>query len=542
MKSNRLIVFVITLVSFLLSTFVLYTPIPRFSTEEFSAVRAASYIEAISREPHSVFDPDAHETVRQYLIDTVSGFVGAENVLEMNYTKEELGHDTDYGIQNILATIPGTSDTGILLVAHYDSRGHIGRAGELGRSYGAADDGYGLATMLEIARLYGDRTIQNTIYLLFTDAEETGLFGAEMAAKETWLMEKVGFVVNLEARGVDGPAYMFETSVNNRKVVDFYRQAELPVSYSLATAVYTVMPNSTDFTEFLAIGKQGVNFAVLKGLYNYHTPFDNYTAISLTSIQHYGSQIVPLVETFVSDPAYASPEAFEDTTNSVFFTILPNVFVAYSEPLAIALNLGFLVLFVLFVTYLELRKKRTVLSMLQQILWIFGAIALFAVVGLVASKLIAFLGKTTWSLTYVRMTGTELPTLLILLATTAFLFRAIQKKVVGDDQKALMLSGIFLNLFFATLTGFVLSGASFLFFVPAAVGLLSLIVLEFVPNKALRHIALAQNIVWNLLLLVPILSSLFLALTVGGLLALLVLLIINLTVVLPSVSLQLALE
>jgi len=539
MKTNRLIVLFVVFVSFVLATFVLYTPIPQFSTEAFSAVRAASYIEAISREPHSVFDPQAHETVRQYLIDTVGSFVGEANVLEMNYTKEELGHGTEYGIQNVLATIPGASDTGILIVAHYDSRGHIGRAGELGRSYGAADDGYGLATMLEIARLYGNQTLQNTIYLLFTDAEETGLFGAEMAAKETWLMDKVGFIVNLEARGVDGPAYMFETSVNNRKVIDFYRQADLPVSYSLATAVYTVMPNSTDFTEFLAIGKQGVNFAVLKGLYNYHTPFDNYTAISLSSIQHYGSQVIPLVEAFVRDAAYSLTNAFEDTTNSVFFTILPNVFVAYSEPTAVVLHLVFLFLFVLFVAFLALRKKVAVAALLQQLLYVFAAIAGFAILGLFASRLIAFFGKTTWSLTYVRMTGSELPTLLILILTTLVLGGLIEKKYTAKDKQTLMLSGIFLNLFFATLTGFVLSGASFLFFIPAAIGLISLFVQEFVDKKGIRHFFFAQNILWNLLLLVPILYSLFLALTVGGLLALLVVLIINLSIVLPSVSIQL---
>jgi hypothetical protein len=542
MKGNRLFVVVVVLISFVLSTFVLYTPIPRFSTEQFSAVRAASYIEAFSREPHSVFDAEAHEDVRQYLIETVGSFVGEANVTEMNYTKEELGHGTDYGIQNILATIPGESETGILIVAHYDSRGHIGRSGELGRSYGAADDGYGVATMLEIARLYGDQPLQNSIYLLFTDAEETGLLGAEMAAKETWLMDKVGFVINLEARGVDGPAYMFETSVNNRKVIDFYRQAELPVSYSLATAVYTVMPNSTDFTEFLAIGKQGVNFAVLKGLYNYHTPFDNYTAISLSSIQHYGSQVVPLVEAFVNDSAYSSTDAFEDTTNSVFFTILPNVFVAYSEPLAIGLNLLFIALFVAFVIYLVLKKKCVMMSFLQQLLYVFAAIAGFAILGLFASRLIAFLGKTTWSLTYVRMTGSELPTLLILLLTTLVLGGLIETKYAAKDKRTLMLAGIFLNLFFATLTGFVLSGASFLFFVPAALGLITLVVHEFVDKRGIRHFFFAQNILWNLLLLVPILYSLFLALTVGGLLALLVILIINLSIVLPSVSLQLHLE
>ncbi len=541
MKRNSLVVLLVSVVGFFLSLFVLFTPIPKNSLDGFSAVEAASYIEAISRDPHSVFDPDAHEEVRLYLKDQLETFVGSDNVVEMNYTASEVGGDTEYDISNLLATIPGTNSTGtgILLVAHYDSRGHIGRSGELGRSYGAADDGYGLATLLEIARLYGqDTTLENSIYILITDGEETGLFGADMAAEEAF-MDKVGFVINLEARGVDGAAYMFETSTNNDKVIDFYKHADLPVSYSLATAVYTVMPNSTDFTEFLAAGKQGINFAVLKGLYNYHTPFDNYTAIDLSSIQHYGSQVVPLVEEFVTNSDYSDVNYFVSDTNQIFFTIFPNVFVAYSETLGIVLNLVFLLVFAGLVAYLAWKKELAPLKVLKYVGFIFLALVIFAIAGLYISKLIAFLGQTTWSLTYVRMNGTEIPTLAIMLVTLLFFGWLLKKKVGKEDYKAVMLAGIFVNLLLSTITGFVLSGASFLFFIPALLGLLSLIVITFVKNKIVQHVALSQNLFWNFLLLIPIVYSLFLALTVGGLLALLVIVIIDISVVLPSVFIQL---
>jgi len=537
-KQNRLVIFVVTLASLALSLFVLYTPIPRDSQTGFSAVKAASYIETISREPHSVYDPEAHEKVRMYLKNKLETFVGAANIAEMDYTPEEVGHETAPGIRNLLATIPGDSETGILLVAHYDSAGRIGHSGELGRSYGAADAGYGLATNLEIARLYGRRHLRNTIYLLFTDAEETGMHGAEMAAREAELMSKVGFVVNLEARGVDGPVYMFETSVKNEKVVDFYRRANLPVSYSLATAVYRVMPNATDFTRFLTAGKQGINFAVLGGLSHYHSPLDNYAAIDLSSIQHYGAQVVPLVEAFVTDAAYSDPVYFSGDEDSVFFTILPNVFIAYSESAGRVLSLVMLALFAAFVVYLSVRKKLKPLAIVKYLGLIFASIAAFAVFGVYLSKLIAFIGRTTWSLTYVRMNGTGLPVVLTILATVGALGWLAQKKTAPGDRRALMLAGIFLNLVLATVTGFVLSGASFLFFVPALIGFVSLLVAEFAKNRIVSHVSYSQNILWNMLLMVPILYSLFLALTVGGLTALLVVLILDLSVVIPSVLMQ----
>jgi hypothetical protein len=108
-----------------------------------------------------------------------------------------------------------------------------------------------------------------------------------------------------------------------------------------------------------------------------------------------------------------------------------------------------------------------------------------------------------------------------------------------EDKVSLMLAGVAINLLLATATGFVLSGASFLFMIPAMIGLVSLVVDTFVKNKAVKHVAFSQNLFWNVLLAVPILFSLFLALTVGGLLALLVILTLFASVILPSAFLQL---
>ncbi|HOJ45099.1 MAG TPA: M28 family peptidase [Bacilli bacterium] len=542
-KRNGLIVALTAMVATLLSFFVLLTPIPSASDTGFSAVAAASYISEISKEPHATSDEDAHERVRMYLKDTLSEFIGAGNVTEMNYAKEVVGDGCEYDIKNLLGVIQGSSDTGIMLVAHYDSRGHIGRAGELGRSYGAADDGYGLATMLEIARLYGNKTLTNSIYLLFTDGEETGLYGARMAATETTLMDKIGFVINIEARGIQGAAYMFETSVKNDKVIDFYRHADLPVSYSLATAVYTVMPNMTDFTEFLAIGKAGVNFAVLDGLYYYHTPLDKFDNINLSSIQHYGEQIVPLVEEFVNNAKYSSTDYFTGTSDHVFFTLFPNVFINYSETFAIILNFVILAALVGLIVMLAITKKVAILGILKQIGYVFGALTITALFGLFVSRFIAFVGRVPWSLTYVRMQGTELPTLLIMGLVTLGVWFALKKWHGTPAKKTeLLIAGTSVNLLLAIVTGFVLSGASFLFMIPALLSVIALWVRTLCQKRFVKHIAFGFVTFLSILLALPILYSLFLALTVGGLLALLVILMLFLAVVIPSAQLQLAIE
>ncbi|MBM6838932.1 M20/M25/M40 family metallo-hydrolase, partial [Clostridium saudiense] len=174
-------------------------------------------------------------------------------------------------INNIYAKIDGKNGENgsyIMLASHYDSSPKK-RSGEDGESKGAADAGYGVSTILEIVRVIKEsgQELENGIKILITDGEEMGLMGAKEEMNNNFgLYENVNFVVNLEARGIKGPALMFETSSNNKKVIDLYKKANLPVSYSLAADVYNKMPNGSDFTEFKNAGLPGINFAVLNDL------------------------------------------------------------------------------------------------------------------------------------------------------------------------------------------------------------------------------------------------------------------------------------
>lgn len=528
-----------------LSLFVLYTPIPNTRDETvFNTRLAAETIAAISRDPHSVYDPEAHEEVRIYLRDKLAAFLGAENVYELDYDRGliDSGRAVEYDIHNLLGVIPGESDTAIMLVGHYDSRGHIGRSGELGESYGAADDGYALAVLLEIARLYAGRDLKNSIYLLITDAEETGLYGANMMATcEDDRMAGVGFVINLEARGVQGPAYMFETSTGNDKIIDFYTNAELPVSYSLATAVYTVMPNKTDFTEFLEVGKRGINFAVLDGLAYYHTPRDSYASINQSSIEHYGRQIVPLVEEFVTNEKYSDVDYFAGTGNQVFFTLFANVFIHYHENVARALHIVFLAAAIAFAVFLFVKKELNAGKLLFGFGAFLGAMLVALIAGGVVGRIAAFVSGTPFSMTYVRSPFGGLATLLTLVGLAAGLYSLYRRKA-NDSMPEILLVGTIVNLLLALATGLALSGASFLFLVAGLSGLVVLLFDRFVVNKLARRIAYGVLVVINLLVIVPLLFSLYLALTVGGLLALGPILVFYLVVLIPTFDLQRRLE
>lgn len=531
-----------------LSMFVLYTPKPQGSNIEdsFSAVRASEHIAVIAREPHSYFDRDALSDVRDYVANITSDYLGAGNVTRMPYSNEEMkvslgdkvSDDHIYGIENILATIPGSnpSGVGIMLVAHFDSRGHVGRAGELGESYGAMDDGYGVSSMLELAYLLKDSNPVNSIHFLFTDAEEVGLYGARMAALDSSIMGKTNFVINLESRGAYGPTYMFETSNNNKKVIDLYKKARLPITYSMATAVYSVMPNFTDFTPFIDEGVAGLNFATLAGLDYYHSPLDRYENIDQSSIQHMGVQVEPIVREYMNDVKYSEDNYFEANQNQVFFTLLPNVLVAYSETMAMIFSLMLLIVFILLVFYLVKTKKVNKNILKHELPKVMLFSLLVIIIGYIFSNIIAFLGKTNFNIVYTRVSGANVPTLIFMILITLVLIKKIAKANINN----ILLLGIGINLLLAVVTTFTLSGASFLFFVTALFGTLSLFVSNY-KNKYLKHSVYVVSYAIMLFMIIPLLYSFYMALTVGGVAILVVLMLINGAVSVPLILKQFSL-
>lgn len=145
-------------------------------------------------------------------------------------------------VRNIIGMRQGSRDgPAMMITAHYDS---------VPGSAAAADDGAGVAAMLEIADLLAHREpLQHDVIFLFADAEESGLRGAMHFASQHPLMKRVAFIVNLEARGVSGPGAMFETGAGNEALIGLFGEVvPRPAANSLLFEVYRRMPNSTDFT------------------------------------------------------------------------------------------------------------------------------------------------------------------------------------------------------------------------------------------------------------------------------------------------------
>ena len=265
----------------------------------FSAVRASNILSDLVGNgiPHPIGSA-ANAHLRDSLV---------RRLTQLNYRVElQTGMSCNrYGIcgtpTNIIATPPNfeISADAVLLAAHYDS---------VPAGPGAADDGAGVATLLEIARMLVSQPTRHPVILLLSDGEEAGLLGALLFVREHPLAGAVKAAVNMEGRGDSGPSLMFETGSANTWLMNLYRASVArPMTDSLFYVVYRALPNDTDFTAFKAAGYQGFNFAYVGHVGRYHTTGDTVANLSPRTLQHQGDNALSAVTALANAESLRAP-------------------------------------------------------------------------------------------------------------------------------------------------------------------------------------------------------------------------------------------
>ena len=318
----RLVLFLASLAAALgLAVFVSQTPAPLPTSTPavgFSAERAMTHVRRIARAPHPVGSAE-HQQVQAYLVQRLAALglqpslqSGALSPAAVARIEKDGGDAGALRAVNIVGILPGR-DPGlpaVALMAHYDS---------VPNSPGAADDASGVAAILEAVRAIKARGgADRTLVVLLTDAEELNLDGARAFFSEHPLRDRIGAVINLEARGGGGRAMMFETGPGNAETIARYAQATRkatggPSSNALAIFIYRLMPNGTDFT--VAAGRElaGINLAFIGRPAQYHSPASTPEALDQGSLQHIGSQALETADAFLRAPTL--PQA---TQNAVY--------------------------------------------------------------------------------------------------------------------------------------------------------------------------------------------------------------------------------
>lgn len=524
MKSLRKINLVVLAIVFMVSVFIGFStlnPSKPNTTDQstFNAQNVYDHIAQIAKEPHSIFEQEALGRVRDYVIGELEALGVETQVYEYEDVYVERS-DTYTPLKNIYGKIDGKNDSYIMLVTHYDnnSRAKVERYAEADGSLGAADAGYGLSTILETLRVIVENNIEleNGIKVLITDGEEYGLLGAKEAVKEAEIFESVNYLINLEARGIKGPAVMFETSLNNKGVLELYDVTNRAFSYSINPEIYRSLPNGTDFTVFLEQGIKGVNISVLDSLDYYHTPNDRLENVSMKSLQHYGDQVLPIVKEFVTNDTYASGEVLESEEDLIFFTLTKSLFIKYSHMINYILLALILVGIIVFVVKNRLEVKSVLKYMGINVFMGAG----FAGIGYSLARIMALIMSKPFKLTYLPLVPYEEVIIILTLVISFILYYGVMFYISKKyKEKDAYLAGSMSTLWVLSVAfTFALPGGSYLTVFPVLVTLVCLFVSriseKFLVNRFMYVMLIPFALI--LILFAPTIYLFNCALTFGG--------------------------
>jgi Peptidase family M28 len=460
---GNLVLWVSMIALAILSVRALHAPQPLPNTapgNEFSAERALIHVREIAAVPHSLGSPE-DAAARNYLVTQLTNLGLHPQVFP------SIGVDTTARLiiagktNDIVGRLTGTaSGPAIILMAHYDS---------VYSARGAGDDASGVASILEVLRaLKNGPPLQRDVIALFTDGEEAGLLGAEAFAHSHPWMKDAGLILNFEARGNRGPSLLFETSQNNRPLIEAVaRVAPYPIGSSLFYELYKILPNDTDFTVFRPAGIPGLNFAFGEGLEAYHSPLDTPDHLSLASLQHHGSYGLALTRYFGQLDLAALRNSEGD---DVFFDWFGNRLVAYRQGWVlrgqIFVTLLFAMALVLAFRSPEFNKRNFFLALL----------ACLAVLIL----LVAAVAAGWWLISFVlagrRIVG-DCPANLLLLSALMLFGTCVSMLLVGFFRRRLgaqelSLAALSLWCVLSWLLALAIPSGSYLLFWPLLLGLL----------------------------------------------------------------------
>ncbi len=509
-----------------LGFFTLRTPAPYDGGDEsaFSVTRMREIIGEIAKEPHPV-NTEAHERVCAYINDQLAS-LGLEPNNIYPDTEESYVVTTD-GYKNISAKLNGASDNAILLVAHYDSAR---------KSFGAADDGYGVATILETLRAIRAQNVPllNDIMVLITDGEEQWMKGAKAELGNNLDRYKnVLLVLNVEASGTKGPPLMFETGDQNAAVIDYYtKYAKNPVAYSFTTAYYNFMPNDTDFSIFKDYGFNGLNFAVIDGAEYHHTAGDNPENIDPRSLQHYGDQVFSVVKSFVSDPSL-SPGYFNSNINKLFFTIFPGILVTYSETVSTMLATVAVALFITLSVIGCANQRIKPVKMLLYSVLLASSVIFLSLASECFAWLISVINGKRFQLVRMYIAHAELIYLLVNITAVILLGILCWRLAKRSPGPEFMFAGILLNLVLSVLLIVFLTDSAYIVILPSLLTSLYAAAAFFMKNKVPRLIILALTTMLEMIIFVPIVTLVYQSLSIGMMGAGVLLCLLPFTTILP---------
>lgn len=297
-------------------------PIPKAMDapeDEFSGYRAQAILQNLLAEnvPHAVGTPE-NKIVKQRILKYVEKY-GMQIEEQKAFACSPNIPGNCAFVENIIAKIPGIeSGPAVLLMAHYDSQS---------ATPGAGDAGSGVAALLEAARIISaEAPFKNPIIFLFTDGEESMMLGARAFFGKHPLSKKIGVIINIEGGGTEGPSILFSTGQNNSWFIDAYvNSAEYLEGNSITNLIWNLMANDDDLSIAKENGLTGLDFVIGRERNHYHTSLDNVSNLSLTTLQHHGENVLPLIRVLARMDLVDQPKE-----QKVYFSLFKKIWISWN--------------------------------------------------------------------------------------------------------------------------------------------------------------------------------------------------------------------
>ena len=352
----------------------------------FSQENMLAHIEKLSENgPRSIIDREANNRALSYLVSQVESWGVVEGnttdvpayLIQDYVASDETGRYQNFYLKNLIVHIPanGENPTGeaIMFMGHFDS---------VPMGQGASDDGVACAAMLEAIRYYLEQmengyTLTNDLVFCFVNGEEYNLFGSRAFMNEfvgfNDIVGRIKFGTNLESRGTSGTLIMFETAANNYETVRLFAEINKSVvTCSIATMIYDMMPNGTDFSSFKE-AYQGLNMANIGSGQNYHTQNDCPENVGLVYLSQQAQIVDAIIEKLGS---YDLDRLYDAQESAIFFSYLNLTTVVYDH--TASLVLAALALALLALNVLLSRKQKNAGKTAKAVLAIVVGLALLA--------------------------------------------------------------------------------------------------------------------------------------------------------------------
>ena len=451
-RLRALLIFALLLAGFALKG-VLLQPPAAASSGEFNTQRAIGRLLRIlgDQRPHPI-DSKADDAVRNRLIAELRAIGLQPQVHEAMDCSAMPGTRfvSCSHVRNVVAAIPSLrAGPHVLLNAHYDSTP---------TGPGAGDDGLGVAVLLEIGAILRSEPPPRPITLLFNEGEEYGLNGAHAFVRTDPLAREVNSLINIDNRGVTGPALMHETSEPDAAAISIYASAtRRPYATSISSDFARLIPNYTDVTVFKPAGWTLLDYGIIGNETRYHSPGDTIAALDPDSVGHMGSEALAATRAMA---AKAHPADVADG-RTVFTDLAGRVLLRL--PLAVAI-IG---LALLLTVALVLAWRRAALG--KPLLLAAG----MAVGGSLAAGLVSFVATLLRAGDFWR--AYPLVTYVALYATLLAAMAAVWARWGrAADRRRARAAAWLLVMIFGALISFVLPGATIFFLIAPAVALVAI--------------------------------------------------------------------